>query len=51
LFNVFGTTNLTAPFTNWPWLGEVPEISSGQFQFTSTPVPDNQESFFRVTSP
>jgi outer membrane protein assembly factor BamB len=51
LFNVFGTTNLTVPFTNWPWLGEVPEISSGQFQFTSTPVPDNQEGFYRVTSP
>jgi hypothetical protein len=51
LFNVFGTTNLTVPFTNWAWLGEVTEVSSGQFQFTDTQEPDNSERFYCVRSP
>jgi hypothetical protein len=51
LFNVFGATNLTQPFTNWPWLGEVTELSSGQYQFTDTQGLANSERFYRVTSP
>jgi hypothetical protein len=51
LFNVFGTTNLATPFANWTWLGEVPEISPGQFQFTNTPLPGSPASFYRVSSP
>ena len=39
LFNVFGTTDLTQPFTNWPWLGEAAELSSGQYLFTDTQGP------------
>jgi len=49
LFNVFGTTNLTVPFTNWLWLGEATEISSGQFQFTD--MRTNSARFYRVSSP
>ncbi len=51
LFNVFGTTDLTQPFTNWPWLGEAAELSSGQYLFTDTQGPANSERFYRVTSP
>jgi hypothetical protein len=51
LFNVFGTTNLATPFTNWTWFGEVPETASGQFQFTNTLIADSLESFYRVSSP
>jgi hypothetical protein len=51
LFNVFATTNLTVPSTNWTWLGEVPEISPGQFQFTDTEAPGNSERFYSVSSP
>jgi hypothetical protein len=51
LFNVFGSTNVAAPFTNWVWLGEVPEISPGQFQFTDTQETNSTERFYTVTSP
>ena len=51
LFNVFSTTNLTVPFTNWTWLGDVPEISSGQFQFTDTQATGQPERYYRVSSP
>jgi hypothetical protein len=51
LFNVFGTTNLTVPLTNWVWLGEAAENPPGQFQFTDTQEPDNSERFYRVASP
>ena len=51
LFNAFSTTNLTDAFTNWNWLGEVTEVTSGQYQFTDTQAPTNSESFYRVRSP
>jgi hypothetical protein len=51
LFNVFVTTNLATPFANWTWLGEVPEISSGQFQFTNPPPSGSPASFYQVSSP
>jgi hypothetical protein len=51
LFNVFGTTNLTVPFANWVWLGEVPEVSPGRFQFIDTQVPDNSERYYLVNWP
>jgi hypothetical protein len=50
-FNVFATTNLTDPFTDWVWLGGVAEVSSGQFQFTDTQEPSNTERFYLVNSP
>ncbi len=50
-FTVFGTTSPALPFTGWTRLGNVPEISSGQFQYTDNSGPENQERFYRVTSP
>jgi hypothetical protein len=50
-FNVFASTNLTAAFTNWTWLGGVPEVSSGQYQFTDTQSPGNSDRFYLVNSP
>jgi hypothetical protein len=51
LFNVFGTTNPAVPSTNWTWLGGVPEISPGQYQFTDTQAPANAERFYFVDWP
>jgi hypothetical protein len=51
LFNVFGTTNLTEPFTNWLWLGEATEVTSGQFQFIDPQEPGNAARFYGVSSP
>jgi hypothetical protein len=48
-FNVYGTTNLTLPFTNWTQLGSATEISPGQFQFTDESNA-NLERFYRVTT-
>jgi hypothetical protein len=50
-FTAYGTTNLTLKFTNWTWLGSVPEILSGQFQFSDSSEATNQLRFYRVTSP
>ena len=50
-FDVFGTTKLIDSFTNWNWLGEVAELSPGQFQFTDTPATNYPERFYRVSSP
>jgi hypothetical protein len=50
-FNVFATTNLAEPFTNWSWLGGVTETSPGQFQFTDTQEPGNSDRFYFVNSP
>ena len=51
LFNLFSTTNLTVPFTNWTWRGAVPEWSAGQYQFTDSPAAGSAAHFYRVTSP
>jgi len=51
LFNTFCTTNVNQAFTNWTWLGEVPEVAPGQFQFTDSPAGDNPARFYRVSSP
>jgi hypothetical protein len=51
LFNAFATTNLADAFTNWNWLGEVTEVSSGHYQFTDTQSPTNSERYYRVGSP
>ena len=48
LFNVFSTTNLTAPFSEWTWLGEPAEISPGQFQFNDSSGTGQRERYYRV---
>jgi hypothetical protein len=50
-FTAYGSTNLALAFTNWNRLGNVTEISPGQFQFTDLPGAANQERLYRVTSP
>lgn len=50
-FNVFATTNLTDALTNWIWVGGVPEVSPGQFQFTDTQESNNSDRFYLVNSP
>ena len=48
LCNVFAATNISTPFTNWSWLGEATEVSSGQFQFTDAA---GAGRYYRVVSP
>jgi outer membrane protein assembly factor BamB len=50
-FNVFATTNIADPFANWVWLGGVPEISPGQYQFTDTNQPSISDRFYIVNPP
>lgn len=49
-FSVFGTTNLTLPFTNWAFLGTVTDNPPGQYQFTDS-MTNNSQRFYRVSSP
>jgi len=51
LFNVFGSTNVAAAFTNWTWLGSVPEVLPGQYQFTNALAVGSPAFFYRVSSP
>ena len=51
LFNVFSSTNVTAPFTNWTWLGSAPEVSPGHYQFTNALDTGTSPCFYRVSSP
>ena len=49
-FTALTSTNLALPLTNWAALGNVTEISSGQYQFTDTTA-TNRAQFYRVVSP
>ncbi|HWV98796.1 MAG TPA: right-handed parallel beta-helix repeat-containing protein [Candidatus Acidoferrum sp.] len=49
-FTALSSTNLALPLTNWAALGNVTEISSGQYQFTDTSA-TNHAQFYRVVSP
>jgi len=49
-FSVLGTTNLSAPFTNWTTLGLATEISSGSYQFTDTQATIKPQRFYRLRS-
>lgn len=51
LCNVYGTTNLSIPQTNWDWLGEATEISPGQFQFSEAVGTGKAARYFHVMSP
>jgi hypothetical protein len=50
-FTAFSATNVSLPFTNWTRLGFVPEVSTGNFQFTAAAATDNSPRFYRVRSP
>jgi hypothetical protein len=51
LFNVFATTNLAQPTTNWTWVDSATEVSLGQYQFTDTQTPANSDRFYQVVGP
>jgi hypothetical protein len=48
---VFGTTNLTLPFSNWTALVGLTEGPPGQFQFTDSQATNLDCRFYRVSSP
>ncbi len=47
----FGATNVATPFTNWTFLGNPTEISSGLFQFDDPQAANLPRRFYRVESP
>lgn len=49
-FTALTSTNLSLPLINWRALGNVTEISSGQYQFTDSSA-TNHVQFYRVVSP
>ena len=49
-FTALTSTNLALPLTNWTVLGNVTEISRGQYQFIDTSAA-NGAQFYRVVSP
>lgn len=50
-FTVFGTADVTAPFTNWTALGKASEVSPGQFRFVDPQATNNLQRYYRVRSP
>jgi hypothetical protein len=47
--NVYGTTNLATPFTNWINLGHPTETTSGYYVFTNSPA-TNGSFFYQVNT-
>jgi hypothetical protein len=50
-FTALATTNLALALTNWTVLGNIPEISSGQYQFTDPGATNYPQRFYQVVSP
>ena len=50
-FTVWGTTNLTLPFSKWQNLGHPAEVTSGNYQFTDVQATNKPARFYKVTSP
>jgi hypothetical protein len=51
-FSVLISSNVALPLSNWTTVpGHVPEIFSGQYQFTDTNTTTNMQRFYRVRSP
>jgi hypothetical protein len=50
-FSVLAATNLALPMSNWPSLGDVIEVSPGQFQFTDSTTTNTIRRFYRIRSP
>ena len=50
-FTAWASTNVALPLNSWTALGYVPEISSGQYQFTDTNAIANARRYYRVSSP
>lgn len=50
-FTIYGTTNLTLPFSQWQNLGHPLETSPGVYQFSDASVPNVPARFYQITSP
>ena len=50
-YTVLSTTNLALPKSAWTVAGMAVESSTGQFQFTASPIPGGRQQFFQVHSP
>jgi hypothetical protein len=50
-FTVWGTTNVTLPFSQWTNLGHPIETSSGVYQVSDTSVSTVPTRFYQITSP
>ncbi|MGD1083730.1 MAG: choice-of-anchor Q domain-containing protein [Verrucomicrobiota bacterium] len=50
-FTMLTTTNLALPLANWTVLGNIPEISSGQYQFTDSSTTNSPQRFYQVVTP
>jgi hypothetical protein len=50
-FTVWGTTNLTLPFSQWQILGHPTEVLFGNYQFNDSHATNAPQRFYRVTSP
>jgi hypothetical protein len=50
-FTALTTTNVALTLSNWTVLGNAPEISPGQYEFTDTGASNIPQRFYRVISP
>ena len=50
-FTVLTATNVSLALTNWTVLGEVQQVTPGQYQFTDPQAATNTARFYRVRSP
>jgi len=49
-FIALTSTNVSVPLSNWTTLGNVTEISPGQFQFTDSQATNSSQRYYRVRS-
>jgi DNA-binding beta-propeller fold protein YncE len=50
-FTVLSSTNVSLPLTNWTVVGAATNTAPGLFQFTTPPVTNDPQRFYRVRSP
>lgn len=50
-FTALASTNVSLPLTDWTVLGNIQEISSGQYQFTDSATNNFPQRFYQVVSP
>jgi sugar lactone lactonase YvrE len=50
-FTVLSTTNVTLPLTDWVNMGTVTDASTGIYQFTTQPVTNSPQEFYKVVWP
>jgi hypothetical protein len=50
-FTIWGSTNLTSPFSQWQNLGHPAEVTAGNYQFTDVQATNKPAGFYKVTSP